>query len=189
MTSGINMGVRHILPIYPFLAIVAGHSVAEGLRSPRRLTVTSSAVLVAWIAVVSLMAHPDYLAFFNPLAKGHPERIVADSDLDWGQDLCRLSARLKALGVHEVALVYFGSARLEDAGLPHYRVLGPHDVATGYVAVSLHAVTKWYATDGSYGWVRSLTPVERIGKTIDLYYVPGSSTTPASTRTSPNGQL
>ena len=42
--------------------------------------------------------HPDYLAYFNELAGDEPERILADSDLDWGQDMLRLSARLREVG-------------------------------------------------------------------------------------------
>ena len=43
----------------------------------------------------SLAAHPDYLAYFNALAGDDPERIVVDSDLDWGQDIKRLGQRLR----------------------------------------------------------------------------------------------
>ena len=50
-----------------------------------------------------LAAHPDYLPYFNALAGSNPERIVVDSDLDWGQDLKRLGRRLKELGAPSVA--------------------------------------------------------------------------------------
>jgi len=56
------------------------------------------AVLVAWLAGSSLLSHPDYLAYFNEFAGGEPQNILVDSDLDWGQDIKRLSTRL-----HEAA--------------------------------------------------------------------------------------
>ena len=43
--------------------------------------------LAAWHAAESLVAHPYYLAYFNQLARGHEDRVLADSNLDWGQDL------------------------------------------------------------------------------------------------------
>ena len=67
-----------------------------------------AAILVAWVAVDSWRAHPDYLAHFNEFAGSHPERILSESDLDWGQDLHRLSLRLKERGIQEFSIAYFG---------------------------------------------------------------------------------
>ena len=178
MASRINLGLRHALAIYPFLAILAGPLVVTGLLSRRRLMVGATALLVGWVVIDAWKAHPDYMADFNELAGTRPEQILSESDLDWGQDLQRLSRRLEALGVEDVAIAYFGTARLQEAGLPRYRVLGPTGTATGYVAVSVRLLTLEYAANGSYAWLRRLTPIERIGKSIDLFFVaeqPGPS--------------
>ncbi|HWW62036.1 MAG TPA: glycosyltransferase family 39 protein, partial [Thermoanaerobaculia bacterium] len=78
MTSGINIGVRHILPIYPFLAIAAAIATIALWRHSRAIV----AVLLAWFFIGTTVAHPDYLAWFNELAGRHPERIASDSNLD-----------------------------------------------------------------------------------------------------------
>jgi hypothetical protein len=96
---------------------------------------------------------------------------LCESDLDWGQDLHRLSRELKSLGVKQVSVGYFGNAPLEKAGLPEYRILSPDEKSTGYVAVSVRYTNLSYAADGSYGWLRSYQPLERIGKSIDLYRI------------------
>jgi hypothetical protein len=171
MASRINLGLRHALAIYPFLAILAGQLIAMVVLSKRRLMIFGTALLVCWVLVDAGKAHPDYMAYFNPLAGARPERILCESDLDWGQDLHRLSQRLEALGIHDVAIAYFGTARLQEAGLPRYRELGRSETATGYIAVSVRMINLEYALDGSYAWLRPLTPIERIGKSIYLFHV------------------
>ncbi len=173
MTSRINLGVRHVLPIYPLLAVLGGYAISEFFVLSRR---TSPAILVlpillaTWAVADSWMARPDYMAYFNQIAGSHPERILAESDLDWGQDLYRLSRRLQELRVDHVAIGYFGTAPLENAGLPPYSILSANVPTThGYVAVSLRYLTLEYAKDGSYAWLRGKTPLERIGKSIYLY--------------------
>lgn len=171
--SGIDLGVRHILAIYPPLAVIAGYAMSEFFVLARR---TSRAILVlpillaAWAVVESWMVHPDYLAYFNQFAGAHPEKILAESDLDWGQDLDRLSRRLRELRVGHVSIKYFGTAPLEKAGLPSYSALSPAIPTThGYVAVSARYLTLEYAKNGSFAWLRGRTPLETIGKSIYLY--------------------
>ncbi len=171
MASRINLGIRHALSVYPFLAILAGQLIVIALMSKRRLMVLGTGLLVYWVLVDAWKAHPDYMAYFNQLAGVQPEKVLCESDLDWGQDLHRLSQRLEALGIHDVAIAYFGTARLQEAGLPRYHVLGPRETATGYIAASVRNLNLEYALDGSYGWLRQLTPIERIGKSIYLFHV------------------
>jgi hypothetical protein len=111
---------------------------------------------------------PDYLPYFNEAVR-HPERVLVDSDLDWGQDLHRLEVRVAELGIGHLSLAYRGTADLRRERLPQVYILPPHERVTGWVAVSQLARTR-NPTD--YGWLDAYTPVERIGKTIDLYYVP-----------------
>ena len=170
MLARIDLGVRHILPIYPLLAIAGGHAVTALFRHSRYAAVVA-ALLVAWVVGDSVRAHPDYLAHFNEFAGSHPEKILCESDLDWGQDLHRLSQRLKERGIQEFSIAYFGTALLDKAGLPHYELLSPTQPSRGYVAVSLHHLNIDYKKNGSFAWLKSYTPVERIGKSIDLFYI------------------
>ncbi|MEO8096591.1 MAG: glycosyltransferase family 39 protein [Acidobacteriota bacterium] len=171
MKSRLNLGVRHILAVYPLLAVLGGALAANVIRSRRAITLIPVA-LVVWTVIDSVRAHPDYLAHFNELVGAHPENILAESDLDWGQDLARLSHRLKDLNVDRIAIAYFGSALLERADLPTYRTLDPKQPTPGFVAISLHHRMMSRARDGSYAWLDKYTPRERIGKSIDLFYIP-----------------
>jgi hypothetical protein len=68
-----------------------------------------------------------------------------------------------------LSLAYRGTADLRREPLPPVYILPPHERVTGWVAVSQLARTR-NPTD--YGWLDAYKPVERIGKTIDLYYIP-----------------
>jgi len=170
MLARIDLGVRHILPIYPLLAIAGGHAVTELSRRSRSAAI-GAVLLAGWVVGDSVRAHPDYLAHFNEFAGAHPETILCESDLDWGQDLYRLSQRLEQRGIQEVSIAYFGTALLNQAGLPHYELASAAWPSPGYVAVSLHHLNIDYKKNGSFAWLKSYTPVERIGKSIDLFYV------------------
>jgi hypothetical protein len=170
MASRIDLGVRHILPVYFLLAILGGHAATVLFRHSRAAAAVA-ALLVAWVAVDSWRAHPDYLAHFNEFGGSHPENILCESDLDWGQDLNRLSERLKQRGVQDFYLAYFGSAVIDYAGLPRYQFLSGTQPARGYIAISLHFLNIEYRKNGAFAWLKPYTPVERIGKSIDLYYI------------------
>ncbi len=174
--SRINIGVRHVLVLYPLLALGAAHAtlgVSGALRRlrpvpARWLSGTALAALVGWQVASPALAWPDYLAYFNEAVK-EPRDILVDSDLDWGQDLRPLERRLAGLQVPSVSLAYRGTADLNREALPPWRPLAPGERATGWIAVTALARV---AAPGGYAWLDAYPPVERIGRSIDLYFIP-----------------
>lgn len=132
------------------------------------------ALLLVWQISSSFTAHPDYLAYFNVLAGNRPEKNFNDSDIDWGQDLKRLATTLKNRRIKELAICYNGSADLDKLGLPPRQELIPYQKTTGWIAVSLlclHTGTRKPPYD-QYSWLEAYQPVEQVGKSIKLYYIP-----------------
>jgi dolichyl-phosphate-mannose-protein mannosyltransferase len=174
LPSRIDIGVRHVLPMYPLLAIVAGTGAAELWNARRTAVRVVAAALVGWQVVASAVVHPDYLAYFNELAGHHPERILVDSDLDDGQDLDRLADTLRARRIPAVSLAYAGSATVAEHGLPPVTWLEPHRPVTGWVAASLYAI-KLGSLDrpghDDFAWLERYRPVALVGRSIRLYYV------------------
>ena len=166
MLARINLGVRHVLPIYPLLAIGGGIALVAIWRRRRAF----AAILGAWLAISGLLAHPDYLSYFNELAGRHPERIVVDSDLDWGQDLPRLREAIAQRGVDHLWLAYFGTTDLAayPLGAP-VRALPPRMPVKGWVAVSRTLLAGAYGTD--YSWLQSMKPTAEIGRSMLLYRI------------------
>ncbi len=170
MTSRIDAGIRHILAIYPPLALIGADFAVRVWRASRKGAILASTLVVLALAE-SAYAHPDYLAHFNVFAGAHPERILCESDLDLGQDLGRLSRRLHELGADHVTIAYAGSAPLDKAGLPRYLVFGRDLPEPGYIAVSMRYLYLDYARNGTLAWLHKYEPKERIGRSINLYYI------------------
>ena len=180
LPTSLNIGVRYLLPLYPLLALTAGIGTVWLWRRSR----IAAAILLVWTALSSLAAHPDYLAYFNELGGTHPERILVDSDLDWGQDMARLGPELvrRRVPYFHMECLYTGDdTRL---GLPAWDSLEPYQPVTGWVAVS-HTMLQnygWKAAqergreDLAFAWLDQYQPVSRVGRSILLYYIPANDT-------------
>jgi 4-amino-4-deoxy-L-arabinose transferase-like glycosyltransferase len=122
LAQGINIGHRHLLPLYPFLFVFAGRAGAWAASAwPRRAPAAAVGALGAWLLAAALWVHPHHLAYFNEAAGGpaHGWRIAVDSSLDWGQDLKALPAYMQAHGIARVKLSYFGTADPAYYGIAH----------------------------------------------------------------------
>jgi hypothetical protein len=119
--SHLNIGHRHLLPLYPMLYVFCGATATLA----RRRWVTLALALVVWHVADSLAVRPHYLTFFNALAGGpaRGHRFFVDSSLDWGQGLPDLRRWLNAnAGSSRVYLSYFGSDEPERFGLRATRI-------------------------------------------------------------------
>jgi hypothetical protein len=110
MGSNLNIGLRHILPVYPPLFLLAGWTAAVAYaRWGRRFTWAAAALLAA-VALETLLAAPNFLAFFNTPSGGARGglRLLGDSNLDWGQDLPALADWQKRNPDRRLYLLHFG---------------------------------------------------------------------------------
>jgi hypothetical protein len=171
MTSGINIGLRHILPIYAPLAIIAAFGVTEAWRRAHdTFGRVALAALLGWLFIGVAIDHPDYLAWFNEAARPSPQRITVDSNLDWGQDTLRLERAIRELHIESLSVDVMTNVRLDKFGI----TISGFDAnvqPTGWVAVS-ETPLAFRSAEGGYGWLRTYRPVRRIGKSIRLYKLP-----------------
>ena len=87
MKGNLDIGIRHVLPIIPFLYLLVCTLLGRG-----RLVILAI-VLIAASFVETSVVHPEYVSFFN-VAMGGPSngsRYLLDSNLDWGQDIALLA--------------------------------------------------------------------------------------------------
>ena len=185
MWSGINVGLRHILPVYPFAILLAGLAGAELVRFPKVLRITAlAAVAIVWAGEYSA-AYPHTLTFFNYAAGGpnNGYHYLSDSNLGWGQSLKPLKTWMERHRVTHVNLAYFGQADPAYYGINCTHLPGAPSFATeliarpklpGYVAISATTLTGVYAPPWwrlFYAAFRDLQPVAIIGNSIRVYWV------------------
>jgi hypothetical protein len=125
VTSHLNIGHRHLIPIYPVLFILTG-ALGAWLARPVGWRAILVAGLLAWHVAESAWIYPHYLAYFNELAGGPAggRYHLVDSSLDWGQDLPGLKAWLDAnrRPGEDAYLAYFGTGEPRYYHLPVKRL-------------------------------------------------------------------
>ena len=184
MTTHINIGLRHILPIYPLVLLICAAAVVRAFAHSQTVgRVVAAVAIVATTAEVA-RAYPDTLTFFNAFAGG-PEggsRFLVDSSIDWGQDLKPLGEWMTAHNVAHINLAYFGTANPASYGINASELPGSTfsfgastDVALpGYVAISATVQRGVYLPEASrriYASFDSRTPVAYAGHSIAIYWV------------------
>jgi 4-amino-4-deoxy-L-arabinose transferase-like glycosyltransferase len=176
-----NLGHRHLLPIYPFLFVIAGGAVPAARSRAARAAV---ALLLVWFGVAALRIHPHQLTYFNELAGGPRGgmRFLGDSNLDWGQDLVSVGPWMQRHGVARIKLAYFGTALptyygfafdwLPSVGFANDRD-GAVDVVEGdHLAVSATCLQGFYFQDmEKYRFLDAYEPVDVLGNSIYIYHL------------------
>ncbi len=121
MGSQLNIGVRHVLPVLPFLVLFSAAGAWELVRTNRRW-VWPVGVLVAAHVASSAWAFPNYLPYANEAwgGSGKTYRYLSDSNADWGQQLHTVSAYLKGRGITDCSFAYFVAPFIDpkDYGIP-----------------------------------------------------------------------
>lgn len=86
--SRMNIGLRHLLPIYPFVFVIIGGIVGKFWQDHSGIKRSSVILFGAWYSFSRVTLYPHFLTFFNEFARGprNGHRILVDSNLDWGQD-------------------------------------------------------------------------------------------------------
>jgi Dolichyl-phosphate-mannose-protein mannosyltransferase len=111
MTANINIGVRHLLPAYPFLFILGGALLDRLLGATRFVLAARTAVAVTllWAGLEAVRAYPDYMTYMNQLAWREPRyQYLSDSNTEWGDEVKELADYLKARGQTRVRAALLG---------------------------------------------------------------------------------
>lgn len=169
--SHVNLGVRHVLVVYPFLAMVAALTCTRlwNITKANWVAPSAAAALLAWQIASCLYVSPEFLTYLNEPAAPYTGYLCADSDLDWGQDIGYLGPKLKQLHANNVWIAYSGMANLNREDLPAWHRLADDQQAKGWVVLS-ETWARWYPQ--RYAWLEQKYRVGTAGKTLRIYYVP-----------------
>lgn len=190
MSKNMNLGLRHILPVYPFLIFLASGSDLQSLWSSSASKAGRIlAALLALAVVEGAIETPHHLAYFNLPSRLAFDRskLLADSNLDWGQDLARLKRYVDREGIRDLKLSYFGAASPRHLGLRH-QVLPGFNLYSAHepewspalslepgddVAISISNFVGLIRNRSiDFPELRDLKPVALVGRTILVFKVP-----------------
>jgi hypothetical protein len=172
--SRVDIGIRLLLPVYPYLCAAIGAALAEWQWRWRTAAMVALAV---GLAAETGSVYPHFTAFFNGIVGGPKEgpRRLVDSNIDWGQDLKGLKEYVDARGVRSLCADYFGTAPMEYYGLHARGLPGPEELRKGAplgcetIAVSVTPLYGVYTPPGYYAWLREVPPRARIGWSIYVW--------------------
>ncbi|MGZ4813330.1 MAG: ArnT family glycosyltransferase [Terriglobales bacterium] len=119
MTSGLNMGVRHLLPVMVFVILFASAGSGELLAHSRKAQVGLALLLALHIAS-SLRAFPNYLSYSNEAwgGPGATYKHLSLSDSDWGQALKQAKAYVDRTPSSPCWIIRAFYATNQDYGIP-----------------------------------------------------------------------
>jgi hypothetical protein len=183
----VNLGLRRILPVYPFLFLWIGERLVrvwelwpQSMNGPIVRWIPGAAVLLAAGGgiVSAIQIHPYQLAYFNRWAGGPAAgaRYLDDSNIDWGQDLPGLAVWQSEHGVRPLALWYFGTDSpagygIESRPVSDEEVLQPRRDAYAISVNNLIGLKLRAQETGrdEHDWLARYHPAATIGYSIYIY--------------------
>jgi hypothetical protein len=178
------IGVRYVIPCYPFLYVFAGRAavlLVRGLLS--RLVLVGT---LAWSVVEFAAIWPDHLPYFNQIAGGWRGGIhwLDDSNIDWGQGLLELRDYLAKRSIRDYTLCTAGNADIGE----FYGMKGGvvwldklFKPPPGVLIMSSHCVARMTVFleeefgDGPQNWLVHVVPMDVVGHTYYVYEIPSGS--------------
>lgn len=191
ISGTLNIGVRHLLPIFPFTYILISLGIAKWIEkipgiSWKKMGISLVSVLLGFYIISSLLVWPHYLTYFNEIAGGSQNgyKYVVDSNYDWGQDLKRLKKWVDENKIEKIYVDYFGGGNaeyyLKEKYAHWWGDRNKKDLPQGsYLAISLTLLQGGKGSPapgfdqptGCYLWLDDYEPIARIGNSIFVYYI------------------
>lgn len=167
MSNKINIGVRHILPVYPFMFLFVSRLI--DIKKLKWMVV----ILSLWYLISALLIYPHYLAYFNEFAGGpnNGHKYLIDSNIDWGQDLKGLKEYLVKNNINEkIYLGYFGKDSPEYRKIIYEQM--PCYPVKGIVAISVNLLQGLdEEQELCSSWLKNHKPIKKIGYSIFVYNI------------------
>jgi hypothetical protein len=173
MSSNLNLGIRHLLPIMPFIYILLGSCAATLHRHGPKLFTIASVILGLALAIETCAAFPDYIPFFNFAVGGNRAglKLLADSNLDWGQDLPAVAEWQSKHPETPLYLIYFGRVSPEVYDIKYAADLD-HPCMLGISATTMQGIYLEPGKKQTFQPLWNVPPREVLGGTIYLYRFP-----------------
>jgi len=146
-----EIGIRHVLPVFPLATIFCGRFLASPESKLRRY---SAVILVVWAAASTLSYYPHFISYFNEFVPDRKlaYRHLADSNLDWSGNYWYLIQYIR-----------------RHPGV----IVDPRKPQAGRIIVPVNALVGVNRNPEEYRWLREhFSPVDHIAYSFLVYDVP-----------------
>ena len=178
LTSHLDIGIRHVMIIYPFAYLSIGR-LAKVSFDRKWLNILSKIIifgLIVWAVAESIYCYPNDISYFNQLAGGSKNgyKILADSNVDWNQDLKRLKTYM---GKNNYNYAYYScdKSTIYDYYKINKRLAGDTSPITNdYLALRTFCYTlpsDEAKNDPVYQKLKNSQPVDMVGNSILIYKI------------------
>lgn len=196
-----NLGLRHILPIVPFIYIFSTRIIYIKFKKNKIKKIFTFFMIISilWYILSSLLILPHYVSYFNELVGGpkNGHNYLLGSNLDQGQDLKLLKKYIKKHNIDQIKLSYHGMFdpkyyNISYIALPmeYYIPWNPDyvpprgfgevqldftencSINKGIIAISASNLYNVHLINKScFDWLKPYSPIDRIGYTIFIYNI------------------
>lgn len=164
MISKIDIGIRHILPILPFLYIWLSRVIVAPISFLKAIVV----ILLFSHVVIGMVSYPNYLAYFNQIAGGQKNGIkhLDDSNLDWNQNIKRFGQYAKKNDIKKVYALCWDQDSFRYYGVENETL--PNEPIKSVVAICAQQLM--VPPDGfKFDWVTKFPPDDVVGNGIYIW--------------------
>lgn len=178
-----NIGLRHVLPLYPFLIIFAAGGLAKLIdlvRTNFHLPHCAIGFIIIFIILVRfwsvITTYPHYLSYFNFIAGGTDKgwKIANDANYDWGQDVKRLADFVKENKISSIAFDNFTGIEIarDVYKIPVTQLKSTDKDYRGWLALSTSVIITHDKPLDNYSWIVDKHPIiAKAGKSIFIYHI------------------
>lgn len=174
LTSHINLGIRHLLPVLPFIYIGLGYLFSHRTFNNRAGTIILTGFFVT-TATIAGFVHPNQLSYFSELVGGSRfgPKYLLDSNLDWGQGFYGLQTYLDEKKPDPFYGAFFTSIDLSALNItprpmPEDEQVEREGIKPGTYAISAMLL---YEPIMPYHWLRRLTPTRILRGSIYIFNI------------------
>lgn len=163
----VDNGVRYVLPVAPFMIVLAAGRISEMISSQKKFLLVAAILLLSWNSISFLQSPGNMLSYFNEAAGGTNggRRYLAESNIDWGQNLIRLknyaeTNDMKPLLLYNYGLVPSTAYGFRGGWIPCRPTRAVIAISANYL-YGLDPFQK--RTKECFSWLNELEPVTIIG--------------------------
>ena len=166
----VNIGIRHILPLYPFLYVIVGYGVVVARKFKRTGYLLGTFIML--LIADTVLAYPSHISYFNRLVEcsGGGHRFLGDSNIAWGQDWKRLKKYIDKNGLNTVKIqaTFTCATNCKYYNIP-YEILSDQEKVCperGY-----YIIEKTALVSREIKWADKIRPSARIGGSLLMYKI------------------